>query len=170
MKKTLRLLLASILLLAVFCVSDAGAVSPNPVTGQTAPSKNLQKDPPHAKNRILIQLTEAAVQSGGFQSNAAGQSDVLTGLPLLDNKMVNFNVTARKRAYGDVKNKAMGQKLGVSRWYVLEVPENSDIKTLVEAFKADKNVADASPDWIAYPADAPNDPKYSSQWGHNNTG
>ncbi|RJP94100.1 MAG: PKD domain-containing protein, partial [Desulfobacteraceae bacterium] len=169
MKKILSLFLASIFL-AAFCISDAVAVSPKPGSNKTAAPSHFQKDPPHAKNRILIQLTENAASSSAFQNNAAGQNGILTGLPLLDNKMINFNVKARKRAYHNVKNRRMEKKLGVSRWYTLDVPENSDIKILIDQFKSDKDVADASPDWIAYPADAANDPNYSSQWGHHNTG
>jgi len=66
-------------------------------------------------------------------------------------------------------NKALAHQLGFHRIFLLYVSEVTDAKVMAEQYSKDANVEFATPDWEAYPANVPNDPLYSSQWGHNNT-
>ena len=167
MKKYSIAVLTMIFLLSLSVT--ALAVAPQNSGG--ANSQSL-KAPPYATDRILIQLTEDALLSPSFQHEGAAPGSITTGLGSLDTKITNLNARAMYKAYKAVKNKLLDKLLGVFRWYMLELPENSDIKAIIDQLKSDPNVANATPDYIAhaYPAVLPDDPMYSSQWGHDNTG
>ncbi len=168
MNKYLVTLLISIFLLG-FNVTDLVAVPQSPKEYNTTNS-HLPPKKTYAGNRILIQLTEKTIKSPSFQHKDAQRGNIITGLSLLDKKIKKSNVNAMRKAFIKVKNVEKDKQLGVSRWYMLEVPEDSDIKALIDEFKTDPDIQNATPDWIAYPADVPDDPLYSNQWGHNNTG
>ena len=113
-------------------------------------------------------MTEKAIKSPSFQHRDA--QSIIMGLSLLDKKIKKSNAKAMRKAFIKVKNIEKDKQLGIFRWYMLELQEDSDIKALIDDFKTDPDIQNATPDWIAYPVDAPNDPLYPSQWGHNNTG
>ena len=134
------------------------------------PIGRVHEDAAYAPGRLLIKLTESAVSSAAFRAPSARDGRVETGLASLDAIHRSVNVRQMYRAYIEVKNRALDAQIGVSRWYMVEVPQDANIRAIVERYKTDGNVQEATPDWQAFPAAIPNDPIYASQWGHNNTG
>ena len=127
----------------------------------------------HANNRFLIKISLNAFSAINLnlnmQDNLAGQK-IMTGLDSIDLKLNQLNVKRFKALFSDLKNAKLAGALGANRWFTIELEDDADIMALVEKFKEDRNVEDATPDWIAYPAQATSDPFYVNQWGHNNTG
>ncbi|WP_212637886.1 PKD domain-containing protein [Desulfocicer vacuolatum] len=103
------------------------------------------------------------------QNNFGGQK-IVTGLSSIDLKLSQLNVKRFKPLFSGLKNALLSNALGANRWFTIELENDADIKALVEEFKRDQSVENATPDWIAYPAVATSDPFYVDQWGHNNTG
>jgi len=126
-------------------------------------------EPPHHPSRILVKLTPGAAQElrgkGGLGANARA-----TGLTSLDAIHAGAGVrsiraTAERFAFPEIAAQA-----GVDRWQVVELAApGQDLVELLRRYREDPNVEDATLDYEAFPALAPNDPTYPSQWGHNNT-
>lgn len=56
------------------------------------------------------------------------------------------------------------------RWHVLEVSTGADVASLAERLQQEPEVELAEPDYYAQPLAVPNDPLFSQQWHHRNTG
>ncbi|GAB6142715.1 hypothetical protein JCM12294_01520 [Desulfocicer niacini] len=127
----------------------------------------------HANNRFLVKISLNAFSAINLnlnmQDNLAGHK-IMTGLDSIDLKLNQLNVKRFKALFSGLKNAKLAGALGANRWFTIELEDDADIMALVEKFKGDRNVEDATPDWIAYPAEATTDPFYVNQWGHNNTG
>ena len=83
--------------------------------------------------------------------------------------MTEINIQKFEKSNIEVKNKQLDEQIGVSRWFIIEVPSDVNVESVISDYKSDPNVENVSLDYYAYPALVPNDPMYSSQWGHNNT-
>ncbi len=76
----------------------------------------------------------------------------------------------KKRAARKAK-RAAGPDLSIVNWYVVDVPPDANIETLVAELKADAKVETAQPNYFvklqSFPQDPPNDPFFSSSnaWG-----
>lgn len=122
----------------------------------------------YAPGRVLVKFTRAAVESPEFNvSLRAGEAR--TGLPTVDAISRSAGAYNINKSFIEVQNREMDEQLGVSRWHTIYVPEAVDVQALAAQYAADVNVEAAHVDYLAHPM-VPNDPMYSSQWGHNNTG
>ena len=124
-----------------------------------------------ATDHLMVQFTSDGYQRASLPTpgeKATGAS-TRTGLPSLDQAMSDVAVTGLRVAYPAVANKAMASDLGTNRWYIFDVAAGADIEAVATRLASDPNIAEAHPDWIAFPAAVPNDPLHSGHWGHNNT-
>ncbi|MCB9088176.1 MAG: S8 family serine peptidase [Calditrichae bacterium] len=153
---------AMVIVCALLFVSSAWANAPR--------GQQQHPEAAYAPGRLLVKLTENAVSSRSFQIQSAQDGRVQTGLASLDAIHNAVNAVQMNRAHIEVKNRALDAQIGVSRWYMVEVPQDANIEAIAERYRSDANVEAATPDWQAFPAAIPNDPIYASQWGHNNTG
>ncbi|MFX1265696.1 MAG: S8 family serine peptidase, partial [Promethearchaeota archaeon] len=128
---------------------------------------------PYAPDLILVKFTEKSFAASrlniGLQYGAA-VPNALTGIASVDELSRDVGVAQISRAYIEPKNRFEAARLGVERWFKVEVPEGSDISEIVARFSADPNIEQARPDWRLFPAVVPTDPLYTDHWGHNNTG
>ncbi|MEZ5066033.1 MAG: S8 family serine peptidase [bacterium] len=124
-----------------------------------------------APGRILVQIEDSALRRSALVSDVFGRSATpTTGLADLDQAMTRVGATSVQRSHIEVRNASLDRQLGISRWFTFQVDENADIEALAAELRALPSVDEATPDYRAFPAAVPNDPLYSSQWGHNNTG
>jgi len=130
----------------------------------------------HAPDHFLVQVRAASLVGSqlanlparrkGAAQTSAGPA---TGIPSLDALNAQAGVASIERAYIAVANRPLADALGVDRWFMVYVPDATDVLDLVARYIADPAVEAASPDWVAFPAVVPNDPLHSIHWGHNNT-
>jgi PKD repeat protein len=127
---------------------------------------------PYAPDRILVKFKENSLEKSklniGLQrgSEAPGAQ---TGIASVDALVRSLGVMKITRPYIELKNKDEAARLGIDRWYMMEVATSTNIMDAVDRLAADPNVEYAKPDWAAFPAVVPTDPLYPDHWGHNNT-
>ncbi|MCB0277042.1 MAG: S8 family serine peptidase, partial [Calditrichaeota bacterium] len=140
------------------------AVQANAPRGQ-----KMQENAAHAPGRLLIKLnpTATAIVDASLQKSSAS---VFSGLASLDALHQQAGAVSVAHAFQPAQNRMLAEQIGINRWFMVEMDKEADILALAEAYESDPNVESVSPDWQAFPAAVPNDPLYSSQWGHNNTG
>jgi len=128
---------------------------------------------PYAADRILVQFKDLGMDKSALGISLEKGSQVpgaRTGIASLDVLAAAYGVTSIERPYYRVKNIDKAMNLGQDRWFMFRFDTFADMAKVADAFRADPSVTAVSLDWRAYPAAVPNDPLYSDQWGHNNTG
>jgi hypothetical protein len=107
---------------------------------------------PYAPDRLLVKFSANSLRSSklsiGMQMGAPAPG-AETGIATVDALNRDVGVSKVARAYIDVRNRAEGERSGVARWYMLTVPEGTDIMAAVDRYKADPSVEHANPDWLA---------------------
>jgi hypothetical protein len=128
---------------------------------------------PYAADRILVQFRDLNLDKSTLAVGLDMGTQVpgaKTGLPSVDLLASAYGVTGIERPYYRVTNQDKAANLGQDRWFMFHFHTAADMADVAEAFRADPSIAAVSLDWRAYPAAVPNDPLYSDQWGHDNTG
>lgn len=126
---------------------------------------------PYAPDRILVKFRESSPINSkdiGLQRGAAfpGGETGITSVDALGREVGALKVS---RPYPELRNQAEARRLGVNRWFRIDLPAGSDIMAIVDRYAADPNVELAQPDYRVFPAVVPSDPLYADHWGHNNT-
>jgi PKD repeat protein len=171
-----RTFIASIcLLFALLPLLSAAAMPPDEIGFApvqrgfvTAGEQTLQ----YAPGRVLVKFTEASLQSSRMMIGLKKGTEVpsaTSGIATVDALGKEFGVTRISRPYVELKNKGEAVRLGVERWYMLELGPESDVMQAVARYAADPSVESVQPDYRAFPAVIPTDPLYDDSWGHNNT-
>ncbi len=155
-----------------FCFYDT-AYSVVPKASDSIKTPKRQR---HATHRFLIKFSSDVFKSIQYnlinlssQDNLGGKK-IVTGLDSIDLKLNQLSVKRLKPIFFGLKSVLLAGALGANRWFSIELDNDADINALVESLKGDQGIEDATPDWLAYPAVATNDPFYVNQWGHDNTG
>ncbi len=117
----------------------------------------------YAADRILVKLSDDVIDQVSFDNKKQVDIEAIDQLNEL------FKIKTITKAYIEVNNKQMEEQLGIARWFIFKYEEDIDIENIVSQLKELPVIEEAIPDYIAHPATVPNDPMYSSQWGHNNT-
>ncbi len=132
-----------------------------------------QKVLPYAPNRILVRFSASSLRDAQLnidQRRGTEVSGAMTNIPSVDALSMDIGVVRISRPYIELKNRSEASRLGIDRWFMIELPEGSDVLDVAARYAADPNVEYAKPDWVAFPAVVPSDPLYPDHWGHNNTG
>jgi PKD repeat protein len=126
---------------------------------------------PYAPDRLLVQFTDKAMDriSVGTEKGARVAGN-LTGLEQVDALAAAAGLRLIERPYLPARDAVKAAAFGQDRWLMFHFDRAQDLPGLAEALRQDRNVEQVSLDWRAFPAAVPNDPVYSDQWGHNNTG
>jgi len=127
---------------------------------------------PYAPDRILVKFKETSLQSSNLaigMQKGTKVPNATTGIASLDALGREFGVARISRPYVELKDKAQSTKLGVDRWFMLEMKEGTDVEAAVARYAEDPSVESAQLDYRAFPAVIPTDPMYAASWGHNNT-
>ncbi len=127
---------------------------------------------PYAPDRIMVKFRESSMKDfkvaiGPMRGDAAAGASI--GIASVDALNLATGVVKISRPYIDMRNSSEAARLGINRWFMIELKEGSDVPGIVARYTADPNVEYASPDWRAFPAVIPTDPLYDDSWGHNNT-
>jgi subtilisin family serine protease len=119
---------------------------------------------------LVVKFKSTATTQANFKISRNNRGVATIGISSIDKLNADAGVTAINRDEFYVpQNKALAKQLGFDRMYMMFVPNSTDIPALAKRYAADPNIENVAPDWEAYPTAIPNDPLYSSQWGHNNT-
>ncbi len=127
---------------------------------------------PCAPGRLLVKFTADALRASTLNIAAqkgAAQTGTTIGLASVDAIGRSAGLARISRPYAPAANAALASRIGLDRWYLLEVSPKTDIPELAARYAADPAVEAASPDWVAFPAAVPTDPLHGMHWGHNNT-
>lgn len=127
----------------------------------------------YAPDHILVKFTKAAYKNSNLklcQQRGASVARGITGIASVDALSRKVGAVKISRAFIQPKNRIEAARLGVERWFIIDLPEGTDIEDVVEIYSNDPNVEYANPDYYAFPDAVPNDTLYSKHWGHNNTG
>ncbi|MCX5752689.1 MAG: S8 family serine peptidase, partial [Candidatus Krumholzibacteria bacterium] len=173
--KTKSFIASMCLLFALLPLLSAAAMPPDEIGFApaqrgfvTAGEKTLQ----YAPARILVKFKEASLQSSRLMIGLKKGTEVpsaTTGIATVDALGIELGVARISRPYVELKNKSEAARLGVERWYMLELKDGSNVMDAVARYAADPGVESAQPDYLAFPAVIPTDPLYHDSWGHNNT-
>jgi subtilisin family serine protease len=174
-----RLSLAALLFLATCALGVGSAAAQSGGSGDdtyamVSPNKGPRQPSPAARSmyapgRLLVKFTPSAsvaLQSSNSLNKAAGP----LGLPSIDALNQQMDLRRMVQSHADIATQALAQSIGMDRWYTLDIAGETDMESAAQRYRQDPSIEAATPDYYAYPAAVPNDPLYSSQWGHNNTG
>ena len=125
--------------------------------------------PEYAPDRVLVRLTPEAKRNVDMALGRSADGVSSTGLFELDRKLRRNGVQRVRAAYSMPQREDVARRLGVDRWMMVTTDGTVDPAQVARELASDPDVEVASVDWRAFPAVAPNDPMYSSQWGHDNT-
>ena len=126
----------------------------------TAPGKNAG-GVGYSKNEIVVKFSRSTVEaldSTGIQSGITGIADIdqlgrkhkaVSVIPVFPN--------AKPRKY-------KGAEVDLATWYSIKFPDEVDIQTVLEEYRASPSVVSAEPVPFVTVDGAPNDPSFPTQW------
>lgn len=120
----MKKILAVILVITAILMADARFGAPT-----------LSERPLFVQGKIKIQMTETAQSSGLLKIDNSSKSYSLTGFESVDKLNMTHSVSNIKRAHMGAKNIEMEKQLGLDRWYLLEIPKDKDVLSVVEDYK-----------------------------------
>jgi PKD repeat protein len=127
---------------------------------------------PYNPTKLLVKFTRDGLKKStlniGIEKGAA-QPGNRVGLATVDALNAEFAVERISRPFVQPADRYEADRLGVDRWFQMELAAGADIEAMAARFAADPNIEAATPDWRAFPAATPNDPMFADNWGHNNT-
>ena len=173
--KTRSIITSACLFLALLTFLSAAAMPPDEI-GFAPVQKGFvsagERALTYAPDRILVKFKESSLPGSqltiGMQRGTEVPSAV-TGIASVDAIGRDLGVARISRPYLELKNASESARLGVDRWYMVEMKAGSDVMAAAARYAADPSVESAEPDYVAFPAVVPSDPLYHDSWGHNNT-
>ncbi len=133
-----------------------------------APKGESGDKPTFMQGFINIKLKPETFKSQQLIIDNSSKSYSLTGIKSLDELNMKHQASNMKQPFIKATKKN-AEQYGFERWFKLEIPEESDVWTVLADYKEDPNIESAAPEALAYTTAIPNDPLYDDHWGHNNT-
>lgn len=130
---------------------------------------STEKRPVYAADLLKIKLSPEATQRSDLPLELAEESSSF-GFAELDRLLSENDATAVIRAHRRLKDQAWESAQGFDRWFLIRLKGTVSVEKALAAFKASPWIEDACFEHYAYLQATPNDPYYSQNWGHNNTG
>ena len=166
------------LTICTFFSLAASATAQDPTS--MVPFAPVQKGPavaatythPFVPGRVLVKFVAGSIQTSDLRDlvDPKVKRSGNLGIPSIDALHAQIGAVDIGRAHIALRDRGLESRLGADRWFLVRVSTATDILALVDRYTADPSVEAACPNWRAFPTVVPNDPLYSSQWGHNNTG
>lgn len=125
--------------------------------------------PAFASDRIKIKLSSDAKHRADLPPDLLSEKSSF-GITSLDARMARNGGYKLKRAHRRVEDFTWEQMTGFDRWFIIHLNGSVDVQDALADFLEDPEVEEAELEYIAYRQDAPNDPYYIMNWGHNNSG
>jgi subtilisin family serine protease len=148
----------AVLVLLTFAIALAAASLPN---GNTV-------RPAYAPDLIKVKLSPDAMSRAALPQGLYAESASF-GINELDQLMSVNGGTKVIRAHRRVKDRAWEARTGWDRWFLVKLDGRAALEQALASFRANRFVEEAIYEYYAYPSAVPNDPQYSTNWGHNNT-
>ena len=136
--------------------------------GANALNREYTARPLFAVDRIKVKLSNEAVFRANLPTGLYAQANRFN-INELDQLMSVVGGKAIIRAHRRVKDTDWEKSTGWDRWFLITLNGKTSATQAIEAFKANRYVEDATPEYIAYREAIPNDTYYANNWGHNNT-
>lgn len=130
---------------------------------------NTSARPAYVENLIKIKLSAEAISRTALPTEMYAETESF-GLSALDDLMHYSGGKAIIRAHRHLKDAAWEAKTGFDRWFLIRLDGTKSATEALDIFKTSSYIEDASYEYYAYLQMVPNDPQYSANWGHNNTG
>ncbi|MEN8006704.1 MAG: S8 family serine peptidase [Candidatus Krumholzibacteriota bacterium] len=170
-----QLRLFALLLILSLAASSAAFAAPDTrafVPVQNGFTNTAEEVVPFAQGRVLVKfranvMMEKSLNGIPFERGAR-MPGATTGIATVDAIAAKAGVSLIERPFITPKNRDKALEVGTDRWFMMHVADG-DMVELANRLAKDPSVELATPDWIAFPADVPNDPLYADHWGHNNT-
>lgn len=128
---------------------------------------------PYAPNRILVQISDAAMEpalSNLPLEKGSRVSQAKTGLDDLDDLAREAGVTDISRPYATRLGRDKAADAGADRWFMFRFKDVENLPGLADAIAALAGVQAVSLDWRVWPTIVPADPGFAANWGHDNRG
>ncbi|MEN8008081.1 MAG: S8 family serine peptidase [Candidatus Krumholzibacteriota bacterium] len=173
-RRTATILMAAVLLALLAGVALAlEPTAPRPFAPvQNGFSPETDSVLPYHPARLLVKFKSEALEAANLdiaRDKGATAPGARTGIRSVDALCASAGVKRISRPWIAVNKTNLANELGLDLWYMLETDGFQDPADLVKSFAADRNVAETTVDWRAFPAAVPNDPMHDLHWGHNNT-
>ncbi len=137
------------------------------LTANALPGDNSDK-PLFAPDKIKIQLTVEAYKFTDIAEEMYAEAKSFN-IRELDDFLAQIKVNKIIRAHRKVKDTVWEKDTGFDRWFVLSVPDGTDILKTVELLKTNSYIENAIPEGYFYLDYVPNDLYYTNNWGHHNS-
>jgi PKD repeat protein len=165
-------LLVILTCLAILAGSASAAVGPQPFAPvQNGFTLEAEYVLPYVEGSLLVRFTPQALDKARLDipfEKGASVPGAVTGLARVDDLARQAGAVIMTRPFIQPANLDKALDLGVDRWFRYQVAPG-DMEDLAARFSTLPEVEVAQPEWLAFPAVAPNDPLYEDHWGHNNT-
>lgn len=148
----------AVLVLLSFAIALAAAPVPNSNTYR----------PAYAPDIIKVKLSPDAISRAALPQGLYAESSGF-GINELDQLMSLNGGTKVIRAHRQVRDLAWEARTGFDRWFLVKLDGRASLDKALASFQANRYVEEAIYEYYAYPSAVPNDPQYSTNWGHNNT-
>lgn len=152
-----RLVLVTILTMLLCSLMWSAAVKESP-----------DSRPLYAPNLIKVKLSAEAIGRAALPQGLYAETRNF-GINELDQILTRIGGSAVIRAHRRVRDTAWETATGFDRWFLIRLDGRAGVESAITAFKANRYIEDASPEYIAYTQAVPNDTYYNYNWGHNNT-
>jgi len=130
--------------------------------------KGSVEKPRFAENRIKIKLSAEITKSINYPEEMYAEIPGFDNTEL-DNMLKQFGNGTIIRAHRKVNDSAWERRTGFDRWVIIIFESEIDVQKAVDTFKTSRYIEEATPEFISYLTEIPNDPLYPNHWGHNNT-
>lgn len=125
--------------------------------------------PVYVPDMIKIKLSAEAISRTALPTEMYAEAESF-GLSALDDLMLYSGGTRIIRAHRRLKDAAWEAKSGFDRWFLIRLDGSKSASEALQAFQTSRYIEAVSYEYYAYLQMVPNDPQYSANWGHNNTG
>jgi len=129
----------------------------------------VKDEPLYASDLIKIKLTPEATKQAVLPEQAYETSKSF-GFNELDLLLSVTGGTGITRAHIQVNDLEWQAKTGFDRWFLIALDGRVSVENALRLWQASRYVEMATPEYLAYTTAIPDDPMFSSNWGHQNTG
>lgn len=133
-----------------------------------APREGTGERPLYSNRLIKIKLSPEAIQRAQLPQSLYAEASSF-GINELDQVMTRQGGQKLIRAHRRLNNREWEARTGFDRWFLVELDGRSPVEEAIAAFRQNRYVETAVPEFYAYATAVPNDTYYPNNWGHNNT-
>jgi subtilisin family serine protease len=127
-------------------------------------SSNIPEAPEFVPGEVIVKFK----QNVGFTLAQQTDGVVTTGISSIDTLNKRYGVTSQAKVFETAEKPVSAEIPDLTNIYILTLPQDADIISIIKEYQKDQNVEYAEPNYIRKTCAIPNDPYYSQQWAHQN--